>query len=135
MLQARGDINQNPASSYYFTDAQMPLDNLAYTMKTFSATALTCSQFQNHLFEQWTQQQFYELASFRSQFKTDGLSTAYENLRKNLKKIVQARLAVLFKTFFCEKLSTLNDLLLVKIKNLYISKMIISVPIDYKVLK
>ena len=103
MLQARGDINQNPASGYYLTDAQMPLDNLAYTMETFSATALSCAQCHDHPFEQWTQQQFYELASFRSQFKTNGLSPEYDKLAKNLKKNPSSKASRAFEGAFLTK--------------------------------
>ena len=87
MLLARGDIINNPASGYYLTDLQMPLDNLAYTMEIFAGTAVGCAQCHDHPFEQWTQKQFYELASFRYKINTRSILEPLASLRKEIKKV------------------------------------------------
>ncbi len=42
----------------------MPLDNLANTLTVFLGTDVACAQCHDHPFADWTQMQFYEMASF-----------------------------------------------------------------------
>jgi hypothetical protein len=42
----------------------MPLDNLANTLSVFLGTDVACAQCHDHPFANWTQRQFYEMASF-----------------------------------------------------------------------
>ena len=42
----------------------MPLDNLANTLAVFLGTDVACAQCHDHPFSDWTQHQFYEMASF-----------------------------------------------------------------------
>jgi len=40
------------------------LDNLANTLSVFLGTDVACAQCHDHPFANWTQRQFYEMASF-----------------------------------------------------------------------
>jgi Protein of unknown function (DUF1549)/Protein of unknown function (DUF1553)/SLA1 homology domain 1, SHD1 len=64
MLTANGKMWHNGAAGYLLRDAGMPLDNLANTLAVFLGTDVACAQCHDHPFADWTQHQFYELASF-----------------------------------------------------------------------
>jgi hypothetical protein len=85
MLTAKGkmwsqpvDAKGNPvpgkvagAAGYLLRDIGMPLDNLANTLAVFLGTDVACAQCHNHPFADWTQYQFYEMASFFGATTTD----------------------------------------------------------------
>jgi hypothetical protein len=52
------------AAGYLLRDAGMPLDNLANTLTVFLGTDVACAQCHDHPFADWTQMQFFEMASF-----------------------------------------------------------------------
>jgi len=71
MLSAKGKMwdkkengEYNGAAGYLLRDAGMPLDNLANTLAVFLGTDVACAQCHDHPFSDWTQHQFYEMASF-----------------------------------------------------------------------
>lgn len=64
MLTASGKMWHNGAAGYLLRDAGMPLDNLANTLAVFLGTDVACAQCHDHPFSDWTQRQFYEMASF-----------------------------------------------------------------------
>ena len=68
MITAEGkmwDKAQNGgAAGYLLRDAGMPLDNLANTLAVFLGTDVACAQCHDHPFADWTQHQFYEMASY-----------------------------------------------------------------------
>ncbi len=64
LLTADGKMWENPATGYLLRDAGMPLDNLANTLTVFLGTDVACAQCHDHPFANWTQMQFYQLASF-----------------------------------------------------------------------
>lgn len=70
MLTAKGKMwdkteqGYNGAAGYLLRDAGMPLDNLANTLAVFLGTDVACAQCHDHPFSDWTQHQFYEMASF-----------------------------------------------------------------------
>ncbi|MBB5034292.1 DUF1549 domain-containing protein [Prosthecobacter vanneervenii] len=64
MLTAKGKMWENGAAGYLLRDAGMPLDNLANTLAVFLGTDVACAQCHDHPFSDWTQHQFYEMASF-----------------------------------------------------------------------
>lgn len=64
MLTATGKMWHNGAAGYLLRDSGMPLDNLANTLAVFLGTDVACAQCHDHPFADWTQYQFYEMASF-----------------------------------------------------------------------
>jgi hypothetical protein len=64
MLTATGKLWSNGATGYLMRDSGMVLDNLANTFAVFLGTDVACAQCHDHPFSDWTQMQFYELASF-----------------------------------------------------------------------
>ncbi len=64
MWDKKADGSYNGAAGYLLRDAGMPLDNLANTLAVFLGTDVACAQCHDHPFSDWTQHQFYEMASF-----------------------------------------------------------------------
>ena len=64
MWDKKPDGSYNGAAGYLLRDAGMPLDNLANTLTVFLGTDVACAQCHDHPFADWTQKQFYEMASF-----------------------------------------------------------------------
>ncbi len=54
----------NGATGYYVTDAGMPQDNMANTVRVFLGTRLSCAQCHDHPFDKWTRKNFYEMSAF-----------------------------------------------------------------------
>ena len=73
MLTAEGRLGENGATAYLLRDASMPLDSLSNTLTTFLGANVACAQCHDHPFAQWTQRDFYEMASFFG-------STAFERV-------------------------------------------------------
>jgi hypothetical protein len=66
---AKGEIPG--AAGYLLRDIGMPLDNLANTLAVFLGTDVACAQCHDHPFADWTQYQFYQMASFFGATTTD----------------------------------------------------------------
>ena len=64
LMTAEGKLWNNGAAGYLLRDAGMPLDNLANTLSVFLGTDVACAQCHDHPFSDWTQMQFYQMASF-----------------------------------------------------------------------
>ena len=73
MLTADGRLGENGATAYLLRDASMPLDSLSNTLTTFLGANVACAQCHDHPFAEWTQKDFYEMASFFG-------STAFERV-------------------------------------------------------
>jgi len=73
MLTAEGRLGENGATAYLLRDASMPLDSLSNTLTTFLGANVACAQCHDHPFAEWTQRDFYEMASFFG-------STAFERV-------------------------------------------------------
>ena len=73
LITAEGSIGENGATAYLLRDASMPLDSLSNTLTTFLGANVACAQCHDHPFAEWTQREFYEMASFFG-------STAFERV-------------------------------------------------------
>jgi hypothetical protein len=72
MMTADGRLLDNGATGYLLRDAGMRLDNLSLTLSTFLGANVSCAQCHDHPFADWTQRQFYEMASFFGATETFG---------------------------------------------------------------
>ncbi|WP_395746885.1 DUF1549 domain-containing protein [Prosthecobacter sp.] len=72
MMTADGKLLENGATGYLLRDAGMRLDNLSLTLSTFIGANVSCAQCHDHPFADWTQRQFYEMASFFGATETYG---------------------------------------------------------------
>ncbi len=73
------------AAGYLLRDIGMPLDNLANTLAVFLGTDVSCAQCHDHPFADWTQYQFYQMASFFGATTTD-LRTASRRMKTEQKE-------------------------------------------------
>lgn len=71
MLSADGNMLQNGAAGYLLRDKGMKLDNLSLTLTTFLGANVACAQCHDHPFAEWTQKQFYQMASFMGATETE----------------------------------------------------------------
>ncbi|MEO0795223.1 MAG: DUF1549 domain-containing protein [Verrucomicrobiota bacterium] len=94
LLTAEGYPWENPATAYYLRDFGMPLDNMSMTTQIFLGTQLQCAQCHDHPTDQWTQKDFFELASFTYGLKaginvprdTPELQAVFKELNKRARK-------------------------------------------------
>ncbi len=109
LLSASGHHWENGAVAYYYRDAAMPLDNLANSTRIFLATRLECAQCHDHPFEDWTQQDFYQLAALTKVVDTKerahprAASQERRHLKSDHRAYKQAVKHASFPIFFSEK--------------------------------
>jgi hypothetical protein len=77
MMTADGKLLDNGAAGYLLRDRGMRLDNLSLTLSTFIGANVACAQCHDHPFSDWTQRQFYEMASFFGETETYNRRGAY----------------------------------------------------------
>ena len=67
LISASGELYKpgNGATGFYAREP-MALDHLANSVKTFTGMSIECAQCHDHPYEDWTQQDFYQLAAFTS---------------------------------------------------------------------
>ena len=63
IITATGSNKENPPSSYYKI-LRTPEDTMENTTHLFLATRFNCNKCHDHPFERWTQDNYYEMASF-----------------------------------------------------------------------
>ncbi len=64
MMTAEGSLATTGASGYLLRDFGMPLDSLSNTLTLFLGANVSCAQCHDHPLAEWTQKEFYEMASF-----------------------------------------------------------------------
>jgi len=69
LISASGYISQNGAVGYYLRDEGKILEIASTTAQLFLGTQIGCAQCHDHAFEDWTQKQFYEFASYMGKVK------------------------------------------------------------------
>jgi hypothetical protein len=74
LLTSRGSAYDNPAASYYRVTREPKLA-MEKTSQVFLGVRMVCAQCHDHPFEQWTQNQYYELAAF---FAAIGIRPGYD---------------------------------------------------------
>ncbi len=74
LLTSRGSAYENPAANYYRVMREPKL-SMEKTSQVFLGVRMVCAQCHDHPFEQWTQNQYYQLAAF---FAAVGLKPGYE---------------------------------------------------------
>jgi len=67
MLSAKGHAAENPAVGYYLRDRGMLLDNISNTAQVFHGLQIGCAQCHDHPFDDFSQREYYQLASFLGQ--------------------------------------------------------------------
>jgi WD40 repeat protein len=70
ILTASGSNRLTPAASY-FKIHRTPVDTMENTTHLFLATRFNCNKCHDHPFERWTQNQYFETASYFSQVSLD----------------------------------------------------------------
>ena len=64
LLTAEGTLASNGPTGYLLRDPAMPLDNLSNTLTVFLGANVSCAQCHDHPLAEWTQKEFYQMASF-----------------------------------------------------------------------
>jgi hypothetical protein len=64
LISASGRTNSNPAVGYILGDDAMPMELAAATSQVFLGVRIGCAQCHDHPFDDWEQEDFYDLAAF-----------------------------------------------------------------------
>lgn len=97
MMTAEGKLLDNGATGYLLRDAGMRLDNMSLTLSTFLGANVSCAQCHDHPFADWTEMQFYQMASFFGASDTYGTkgnkgSTEMREMAKAVRSLDDKRL-------------------------------------------
>ncbi|MEC9093959.1 MAG: DUF1549 domain-containing protein [Planctomycetota bacterium] len=95
LLTAEGRLGENGATAYLLRDASMPLDSLSNTLTTFLGANVACAQCHDHPFAEWTQRDFYEMASFFGSTAFDRVDTRKPAIKLRDKRFSKANLVTL----------------------------------------
>jgi hypothetical protein len=74
MVEARGSSYDSPEANFYRVTRD-PKPTMEKTTQVFLGVRMVCAQCHDHPFERWTQNQYYEMASF---FSAVGIRPGYE---------------------------------------------------------
>lgn len=84
LLTAKGKYSDNPATGYMLRDNGMPLDNLATSLQIFIGKDIACAQCHDDPFQDYTQKQFYQMASFFNSLENRERRKDYGDLIKKI---------------------------------------------------
>lgn len=122
MLTADGKLNQNGAAGFLLRDAQMPLDGISNMLTTFLGANVSCAQCHDHPFAEWTQHDFYSMASFFG--ATDGF---HEDVYRKARRLAKSEELAAVGKGVVTQLLTANAYNLVDLP-----KNQLKFPVDYK---
>lgn len=105
MMVADGKMLENGATGYLLRDRGMRLDNLSLTLSTFLGANVSCAQCHDHPFADWTQRQFYEMASFFGASETYNRSQPRRMLREMRGELTQQDFQIARRIFDVNSLS------------------------------
>jgi hypothetical protein len=84
LLSADGKFSDNGAAGYMLRDNGMPLDNLATSLQLFIGKDIACAQCHDDPFQDYTQMQFYQMASFFNSLDTRERRKEYGDVIKKI---------------------------------------------------
>jgi hypothetical protein len=84
LLAANGKFSDNGATGYMLRDNGMPLDNLATSLQLFIGKDIACAQCHDDPFQDYTQMQFYQMASFFNSLDTRERRKEYGDILKKV---------------------------------------------------
>ncbi len=90
MMTADGHLLDNGATGYLLRDAGMRLDNLSLTLSTFLGANVACAQCHDHPFAEWTQRDFYQMASFFGASETYGVKGAKGGSQMEMRQVLRS---------------------------------------------
>src|SRR5258708_32229588 len=74
-LLSRGGSTYDSPAANFFRVTRDPKPTMEVTTQVFLGVRMVCAQCHDHPFERWTQNQYYEMASF---YSATGLRPGYE---------------------------------------------------------
>jgi len=84
LLTAKGRYTDNGATGYMLRDNGMPLDNLATSLQLFIGKDIACAQCHDDPFQDYSQMQFYQMASFFNTLDTRERRKDYNEILKKI---------------------------------------------------
>lgn len=84
LLTAEGRYTNNGATGYMLRDNGMPLDNLATSLQLFIGKDIACAQCHDDPFQDYSQMQFYQMASFFNTLDTRERRKDYNEVLKKI---------------------------------------------------
>ncbi|MEM7011770.1 MAG: DUF1549 domain-containing protein, partial [Verrucomicrobiota bacterium] len=89
LISASGRTTRNPAVGFILNDGADPMSMAAATSQVFLGVRLSCAQCHDHPFDDWTQKEFYELASFfgKTIQRENQFSSTYYTTEQDMQRV------------------------------------------------
>lgn len=89
LISASGRTTRNPAVGFILNDGADPMSMAAATSQVFLGVRLSCAQCHDHPFDDWTQKEFYELASFfgKTIQRENRFSSTYYTTEQDMQRV------------------------------------------------